>query len=295
MTVTRPYVKYLLSMLLFGLNGIVASRIHLNSYEIVLLRTLLGSLLLMALFFGSGRRPTIRTHRRDALSIALSGVAMGASWMFLYEAYAQVGVSVATLLYDCGPVLMLALAPVLFREKLRPSCIVGFAAVAAGVVLLGGEIIGGGGRPMGVVCGLLSAITYAAMVTANKKARQITGMENVLIQLLTAFLTVALFVGVKSGFSLRIAAADWPWVLMLGFVNTGFGCYLYFSSIGALPVQTVAVCGYLEPLSAVLLSALLLGETLSPWQVAGAALIIGGALFAECFRHGRQGKAKREA
>ena len=39
--------------------------------------------------------------------------------------------------------------------------------------------------------------------------------------------------------------------------------------------------GYLEPLSAVLLAALVLHETLSPVQVAGAALILGGALFAE--------------
>jgi drug/metabolite transporter (DMT)-like permease len=46
-------------------------------------------------------------------------------------------------------------------------------------------------------------------------------------------------------------------------------------------VQTVAICGYLEPLSAILFSVLFLKEILQPIQVLGAILIIGGAVFAE--------------
>ena len=42
----RAFVKYLCALLLFGLNGIVANQIALNSYEIVFLRTLIGSALL---------------------------------------------------------------------------------------------------------------------------------------------------------------------------------------------------------------------------------------------------------
>lgn len=76
---------------------------------------------------------------------------------------------------------------------------------------------------------------------------------------------------------------DWVWVMLLGVLNTGIGCYLYFSSIGKLPVQSVAVCGYLEPLAAVVFSVSFLKETLLPWQAVGAALIIGGALLGECF------------
>jgi drug/metabolite transporter (DMT)-like permease len=56
------------------------------------------------------------------------------------------------------------------------------------------------------------------------------------------------------------------------------GCYFYFFSIGELPVQTVAICGYVELLSA------LLGETLSLLQIVGAVLILGGAAFRELFR-----------
>ena len=67
-------------------------------------------------------------------------------------------------------------------------------------------------------------------------------------------------------------------------LNTGAGCYFYFSSIGNLPVQTVAVCGYLEPLSAVIFSGIFLKETMLPVQMAGAVFIIGGAVYGELKR-----------
>ena len=75
---------------------------------------------------------------------------------------------------------------------------------------------------------------------------------------------------------------------IFGLLNTGIGCYFYFSSIGNLPVQTVAICGYLEPLSAVFFSVLLLGERLLPSQILGAILILGGAVFGEQCKGGRK-------
>jgi len=76
-------------------------------------------------------------------------------------------------------------------------------------------------------------------------------------------------------------------LLILGFINTGIGCYFYFSSIGNLPVQSIAICGYLEPLSAVLFSVLLLKKVMPPIQIIGAVLILGGAILGECMK--RQG------
>ncbi len=54
-----------------------------------------------------------------------------------------------------------------------------------------------------------------------------------------------------------------------------------FSPLSRLPVQTVAIFGYLEPLSAVAFSALLLGEEMTLIQIIGAGLIIGGAMVGE--------------
>lgn len=116
------------------------------------------------------------------------------------------------------------------------------------------------------------------MVICNKKAVQITGMENATLQLTVSFLTVAVFVTAVKGIQVDATSADLPWILLLGLVNTGIGCYFFFSSINDLPVQTVAICGYLEPLSAVVFSVLLLKESMSLAQVIGAVLIIGGAV-----------------
>ena len=122
------------------------------------------------------------------------------------------------------------------------------------------------------------------MVTLNKQSKNISGMENSVIQLVVSFLTVAVFTGIKQGFIINVPANAWSWILILGILNTGIGCYLYFSPLAKLPVQTVAVCGYLEPLSAVVFAALLLGEKMTVIQIIGAVCIIGGAMIGELIK-----------
>ena len=283
----RSYSKYIIALLLFGSNGIVASFINMNSYEIVLLRTLLGSLLLLSIFLISKGKFTFYKHKKHFLYLAVSGIAMGTSWMLLYEAYTRIGVSISSLLYYCGPVIVMVLSPLLFKEKLNIFKVSGFISVLCGVFLVNGNALSDGGDTFGILCGVLSAVMYAFMVIFNKKATSITGLENSTLQLIISFLTVAVFVGIKQGIVMDIPTDSILPLLILGFINTGIGCYFYFSSIGNLPVQSVAICGYLEPLSAVLLSVLILRETMLPMQIIGALLILGGAIFGECMK--RQG------
>lgn len=289
----RFFIRYLIGLLLFGFNGIVASHIALESSQIVLLRTLLGSVSLLAFFFLSGHRFSFTGRGRDVTLILLSGAAMGASWMFLYAGYQTIGVSTASLLYYCCPVIVMALSPLVFHEALTWVKITGFVCVCGGIVLVNGW--GGGSLSIsGFLYGILSAVCYAAMLILNKKAESVDGMENSLLQMLSATATVFILLLCRGELVMSVPGASWPWILLLGIVNTGFGCWCYFSALGALPVQTVAVCGYLEPLSAVIFSALLLHERLTPLQIIGACLIIGGALFAECV-HPRRKAVKAAA
>lgn len=275
------FFKYLLVLLLFGSNGVVASLIDLNSSQIVLLRTMIGSVLLIALFFLTGGKPTFHKHKKQAAFLAASGVAMGTSWMFLFEAYTRIGVSIASLLYYCGPVIVMILSPILFKEKLTVYKIIGFLSVLIGAFFINGNALGGGGDVFGIICGLLSAILYSVMVICSKEAPDISGLENSTVQLFFAFLTSAVFLGIKHGYAMEISTSNILPILILGLLNTGIGCYLYFSSIAKLPVQTVAICGYLELLSAVLFSVIFLKENMLPMQIIGAALILGGAMFGE--------------
>lgn len=280
----KAYFKYIAALLLFGSNGIVARQIALSSYAIVFTRTLIGSLFLVAVFAVSRRKAQFWKRTPDRIFLVISGMAMGTSWMFLYEAYVQIGVSLATLAYYCGPILVMILSPLLFREKLKSATLFSFLAVVLGMLCANGQALLLGRASWGLAFGVLSAVMYAFMVIFNKKAMGITGLENPMWQLIASFVTVAIFVGWKQGFSLNVPPGSLAPILLLGVVNTGIGCYFYFSSIGDLPLQTVAMGGYLEPLSALLFSAALLGETLNLVQIIGAALILGGAALGELFR-----------
>ncbi|NCB51410.1 MAG: EamA family transporter [Clostridia bacterium] len=277
------YIKYFLALLLFGSNGIVANHIALNSYEIVLFRSLIGCLFLIVVFLVSGQKIQVFKNKRHFGYLIISGVAMGASWMFLYEAYVQVGVSVATLAYYCGPVIVMTLAPVIFREKITTTKIIGFIAVLTGMVFVNFQSLSRSGFSWGLLCGILSAVTYALMIIFNKKATSTTGLENTLCQLTASFFTVGLFILIKQGAYIYVPPQSIFPLLLLGIVNTGIGCYLYFSSIPKLSAGSVALCGYTEPASALIFSAVLLGERLTVLQFIGTALILGGAAFGESF------------
>lgn len=282
--VKSGYFKYIVALLLFGSNGIVASYILLNSYEIVFLRTLIGSIFLILVLALSKQKVQFWKNKSHFLYLVISGVSMGASWIFLFEAYTQIGVSIATLAYYCGPVIVMVLSPVIFREKMTSGKLLGFLTVIIGMLCVNGQVLSQEGTSWGLICGILSAITYAIMVVFNKKAKSITGLKNAMFQLITSFITVAIFIGLKQGFSVNITQGNLIPILLLGVVSTGIGCYFYFSSIGGLPVQTVSILGYLEPLSALIFSAAILGEKLSLVQIAGAVLILGGAAFGELYR-----------
>ena len=284
----KSYLKYIAGLLLFGSNGVVASFIPLSSDRIVFLRSVLGGILLIAIFFLTGNRFTFRQHRRDYLFIAVSGIAMAGDWLFLFEAYDQIGVSLSILINYTGPAIVIAFSPLLFGEKITPARILALAAALAGACLISGEMVFTEWNPWGLACAVLSAFCYAAMVLSDKKAEHVGGTENAAVQLAVTAIVVTAFTGFRHGFSWIAGTESWLPILWLGLINTGIGCFLYFSSIVKLPAQTVAVCGYLEPLSGVFFSALILRETMTTLQALGAVLIIGGALFGET-----GGKAKK--
>lgn len=277
---SRSYGKYLASLLLFGSNGIVASGISLPSTQIVLLRTLLGAALLVVVLLVS-RQPLVgREHPRQVAALAVSGGALGVSWVFLFQAYRLVGVGTSTLLYYLGPVIVMALAPLLLHERLGAPKLACFAAVLLGAYLVVSQGSSGLGSARGILCGLGAAAFYAVMVIAGKGSHDVGGLEAATIQLVASFAVVALYTPFAGALQ-PVAPSSLPMVAMLGLVNTGLGCYLYFSAMGRLSVQSVSVLGYLEPVSAVLLSAILLAEPLGPGRILGAVLVLGGAMACE--------------
>ncbi|MGN1361107.1 MAG: DMT family transporter [Eggerthellaceae bacterium] len=280
----KAYGAYICALLLLGSNGCVASLISLNSYEIVFLRCLLGALTMLVMLAVMGRALAAGQHRRELGFLLLSGAALAGNWLCMYEGYVRIGVGVTTLLTYVGPVLVMALSPVLFKERLRPACVVGFGVVFAGVLLVSGCSAEGALDLGGLALGAGAAVFYLIMVTFSKQVTHITGVENSFLQILSTLAVVGLFLLFKQGPELALGQGDLLPVLWLGVINTGVGVCLYFIGVNRLPAQSVAVCGYLEALSAVVFSAIFLGEAMSGLQVMGAIMILGGAVFCEVVR-----------
>jgi len=280
----RNYAEFILAVVLFGMNGVITSYIALSSYEIVFFRTMFGSLILMCFFFLTGHRFTFWNHWLHFFFQLLSGIANAACWLFLYEGYQQIGVGITTLLSYCGPIIAMIFSPIVFKEKLTKIQIFGFLTVIAGFFLLNGKIGGEFRNTWGILCGILSGVLFAVLIIFNKKAESIVGLEKSTLQMVSCFLTVAAFIAVKQGRLIQPTPSDWPPILILGIVNTGLGALFYYTSMGKLPVQATSVLGYLEPLSALVFSFLILGETMDAIQIAGALLILSGVMIAELIR-----------
>lgn len=277
----RSFIKYIFALLLFGSNGVVASCISMPSDAIVWFRTVVGACVLAAVFFAGGRRCTAHRHRRDTLFIACSGAAMALDWLLLFEAYQQIGVSLGMLINYSGPIIVILLSIFLLHEAPTRRKVTAILLAMLGVVCICGQAAVRGVNIFGLVCAVLSAMAYAAMVLFNKMANHVSGLENAFLQLSFAAVTVVLVVSIRGGLCWDLVGANLLPTIWISVVNTGFACYLYFSSIGQLPVATVAICGYIEPLSAVLFSAMILHESLLPLQLAGTAMIVFAVLIGE--------------
>ena len=273
------YGLYILSMLLFGTNGVIISRISILSSQIVLFRTLIGGFLLTLLVFlrGSFNRDNLK---EDLPNLLGGGFALGANWVALFTAFRMLNVSLATLIYYAGPMLVLLLSPVLFHEKLSGKKIPAILIVAAGLVLISGSIAATGLNPAGLLVAAASAVFYASLIIFNKRIKKTGGLQTAAIELDIAFVVTLIYTLLTSGLP-QPQPGDIPYLVLMGLVNTGLAYLLYFTGLQKLPAQSVALISYIDPVSTLFFSAVLLNERLSPLQVVGAVMILGGAILAE--------------
>ena len=281
MSRSKNLILFVASMVIFGTNGLIVANISLGSAEIVLMRTFLGSLFLLAIVLVK-RSFSFADLKADLIPATMGGAALGLNWVLLFSAYRSAGVGLSTLTYYCGPIIVLALSPVLFREKLTWNKLLAIAAVAVGMFCITGDIEPGSDVQTGILFGGGAALLYASLIVANKRVKRLSGLNCAMYELIVAFFVVLIYL-LASNVKLPVvpAAEDIVWVLVIGLVNTGLAYYLYFSSLQKLPGQTVALVCYIDPLTALLVSGAFLGEKLLGVQIAGAVLILGGACLGE--------------
>lgn len=276
------YALYTLSLLIFGTNGLLVSHISLESSQIVLMRTIIGGAVLSGFVLFRGGFDT-ESIRKDRVPLLFGGISLGLNWVALFAAYRLLNVSLATLIYYVGPILVLLFSPLIFHEKLTGRKTAAVAIVAGGLVCISGSIVFTGLNPVGLLTAVISALFYASLITFNKRVRSVSGMQTAAVELDVAFVIVLIYTLCTAGFP-HITRSDVPYLAVIGLVNTGLAYFLYFTGLQKLPVQSVALISYLDPVSALVFSALFLHEAMTPVQIIGAVLIIGGAMLGETQR-----------
>ena len=177
---------------------------------------------------------------------------------------------------------MILIAPAVLHEPLDRRKLPCVAAALLGILLISGVWTGSIGSFSGVVMGLAAAICFVVIVICNRKIHDIPALDKSAFQLAVSALTVLPYALLHNrGVELELTATSLLIIVVLGVVHTGIAYCFYFSGMGSLPVQTVAILGYLEPAVSVLCSAVLLHEALGIAGWIGALLIIGAALVSE--------------
>ena len=281
---TKAYIMMITSMLIFGTIGIFRKYIPLSSEMLAFSRGLMGSLFLLIFIAATGRRPE-RLSAGKLLWLAVTGAIMGMNWLLLFEAYRYTSVARATLCYYMQPTILIFLSPVFFKEKLTAKKLFCAAAAIVGMIFVSGvaeESQSDAQDVNGIFCALCAAALYAAVIILNKKVQVDDAYQKTLVQLASAALVlVPRVIAAGAGEFTALDSRSVVMVLVIGIVHTGIAYVLYFGCMQRLRAQSIAVLSYIDPVFALVLSAAVLHEQLSPLALAGAALIIGSALVSE--------------
>nr|WP_200903087.1 DMT family transporter [Desulfosporosinus acididurans] len=278
-------LKILTTMLIFGSIGVFVRNIALSSSEIAFLRGIIGSAFLILASILVKQRPSFKAIKQNGLLLVLSGAAIGCNWIFLFQAYKYTTISNATLSYYFAPIFVMIMAPFLLKERLtftKVGCII-IAMAGLFLINLGGSDTGSGSNHfLGIAYGLSAAVLYAGVIIMNKFIKNLTGFETTLVQLMVSSLVLLPYIVLGdtvdfSGLTLR----SMVFILILGILHTGIAYFLYFTAIKELKGQTIAALSYIDPITAVIISAVFLGEKMSPLQIMGGVLILGSTFLSE--------------
>lgn len=277
-------VMLTVSMAIFGTLGLFTRNIAVSSGELALYRAVLAAVLIMGYLLATKQGIDFRAVGKELLLLLFSGFAMGINWILLFEAYKYTTISAATLSYYFAPVIVTAVCPILFHERLTKKQILCFVMSTAGLVLIiGTDNLNGNGRDLiGILFGLGAAAFYATVILLNKFIKDIAGIHRTLLQFFAAILILIPYVACTGGSSLStLDGMGWFCLLIVGIVHTGITYCMYFSALKKLKGQEAAILSYIDPLVAVLVSVLILGESMTFLQVVGGVFILGFTLWNE--------------
>ena len=283
---TKAKISLILSMFIFGTIGIFRKYVPLSSGLLAISRGYIGALFLIFLIVVIKKNKiSFKAIKNNLFLLCLSGVFIGINWILLFESYQYTSVATATLCYYMAPVFVIVASPFLFKEKVTLKKVICVIVALVGMVLVSGIIetgFTGIGELKGILLGLGAAAFYASVIVLNKKIENVPIYDKTTVQLASAATVLVPYsIFVEDNSNVEITPIVIIMLLVVGVVHTGFTYALYFGTIEKLNTQTVALFSYIDPIVAIILSAVILSEKMSIFGAIGAVLILGSTMISE--------------
>lgn len=249
-------------------------RNEVPSIQLVGARVTFGAIMLVVLAATLGRLtiPKVRRWR-----LVLSGVLLAVHWITFFEAIKLTTVAIALAVLYLGPIAAAILAGPMFGEQADRRLWVALGVAVLGTLLVvqpwGSENV----DPMGVAMAALSAALLTGVMLAGKPvARDLGGLTMATGELVVAsvLLTPATYQALSQNGEHIVN------FLILGALFTGLAGFVFWESMRHVPMAAVSVVMYLEPASAVVWAAVLLGETPNALAWIGVGMVILGGVVA---------------
>lgn len=275
MTRTADLLLAAAAPMIWGTTYIVTSQMLPPGYPLTAaaLRALPAGLLLMAL---TRQLPPPALWGR---LLGLGALNFALFWAALFVSAYRLPGGVAATLGAVQPLIVLGLARLLLGTRLTPQRVLAALAGIGGVALL---VLGPQARldAVGVAAALVGAVSMAAGVVLTRKWRpEVPALTFTAWQLTAGGLLLVPFAVAAEPALPPLSAVNVAGFLWLGLIGAALTYFLWFRGIERLGPERVTGLGFLSPLTAVGLGWAVLGQSLTPMQLLGAAIVLAATWF----------------
>jgi drug/metabolite transporter (DMT)-like permease len=204
----------------------------------------------------------------------LGGVAIVLNWVCLFAAYADTSISLATIIYNTQPFMLLVLGGLFLGERITTTKLGWLAISFIGMLLI---VLTPDGQStsanflLGIGLSLTAAFLYAIASLVTKRLKGTPPHLIALIQVATGMVMLAPLADFST---LPVSGNQWLSLVTIGVVHTGFMYYLLYGAIQKLPTHIIGALSFIYPVVAVLVDMTAFGHVLRPVQFLGGALIL---------------------
>lgn len=277
-TEIKGYALAALAAAAYGTNPAFAIPLYeqgMNPNSVLFFRYLFG-IPLIALVMAARGVP-FRLSREEIGPTAILGILMAFSSLALFESYKYINSGIASTLLFVYPVMVAVMMIFFFHEKMRMSVVLCLVIMSVGLILLmkpQGEITL---SPFGCLLVMVSALTYALyiiFVNVSKVIKAIPTSKLLFYVLACGSAVYLAMMPLGNELTLPTKESGWLNLTALAVIPTLLSLTCTTKAIQLIGSTPTAILGALEPVSAVLLSVTVLGQSLTPRDIAGGILII---------------------